>query len=181
MTLNDSKNSTITFDETEILPSVSKKKRGAPKGVLRGPRPTYFVGAAIDDNGELILKSILSSSSDDDEVDLDEISKSWEEEFGLKPLKILGPFYEKKTSSSNVSHKKKDNVDFNLDDLTFSGERKYGEFNGWEVIVQLLKNPKDYGWLIFKEEIGGDDSRKKQKPASKAVKLDEINNLRENP
>lgn len=183
MTLNQSKTSITETDDSDIslnlnTPVLSKKKRGAPKGVLRGPRPVYFVGSAIDDSKNLIMKSILSPSGEDD-IDLEEISDLWESEYGLKPINILGPFYEKKSNQSATFQKRKDGLSVDLDSLSFSGEKKYGEFNGWEVIVQLLKSPKDYGWIIFKEEIGAEDGKKKQKPASKAVKLNLIDNLRD--
>jgi len=181
MNLRDTGNCLFENNETNHINDIEKssaikKKRGAPKGVLRGPRPTYFIGSAIDKNNQLIMKSLLVST---DDMSDEEAADDWEKEYGLRPAFILGPFYEKKTNNSQSSQKKKENLSIDLNSLTFSGEKKYGEYNGWEVTVQLLKDPKDYGWLLFKKEIGEEGGRKKQKPASKAVKLNQIQNLRD--
>lgn len=107
-------------------------------------KPIFFVCAGLSDSNELQLKAIESSTR---EIAIE----SFINQFGFKPKDILGPFYKKYTSPINNSIK-----------LVFSPVWKQAEYKDWYVRANILKEPKDYAFLIFKQRKDGQNLPKPQ-------------------
>ena len=94
-------------------------------------RPIYFVCASVSGQGDLIVKTIASSSPK-------EAMDSFEKEFSLAPQEVLGPFYKKRTQILETTRT-----------LKFSNQNRKAIYNGWIVNAFMLKEPADQAFLIF--------------------------------
>ncbi len=102
-------------------------------------RPIYFVCGAVNNQGDLIIKTIPSSSPK-------EAMDIFEKEFSFSPQEVIGPFYKKRTQILE-----------NTRSLKFSNQSKRALYNGWIVNAFMLKEPADQAFLIF---IKRDDDKK---------------------
>jgi hypothetical protein len=118
-------------------------------------RQIYFVGAATDAQGNLIIK-MIPSISQQEAIDL------FVKEFSLSPQEILGPFYKKRTQILETTRT-----------LKFSSKIKKALFNGWIVNAFLLKEPIDQAYLVFIKRQDG-----KKAPSPKGTITVPISDLR---
>jgi len=94
-------------------------------------RPIYFVCASASKQGDLIIKTIASSSPK-------EAMDIFEKEFSVPPQEVLGPFYKKRTQILETTRT-----------LKFTNQNKKAIYNGWIVNAFMLKEPADQAFLIF--------------------------------
>lgn len=97
----------------------------------RTARPVYFVGAAVATNGSLLLKTLPANCPQ-------EAMESFQQEFGLPPQEILGPFYKKRRQIIETTRT-----------LKFSNQIKKAIYNGWVVNAFLLTEPLNQAYLVF--------------------------------
>ena len=106
----------------------------------RAAQKIVFVCSSLID-GNLINKIIEAKT-------LNEASLLFYGDYKVEPQQILGPFAKKKIKpidSSNIP-------------LIFSADTKRAYYNDWLVNAFILKEPKNYSYLIFVKRL--DDSNK---------------------
>ena len=94
-----------------------------------------FVCCAIKNNN--LLSKIIYSES------FEEASSFFQNEEGIPPLDILGPFVKKKLPTKTV------------ESFIFSNINKEAIYNGWLVKAFFLEDPKDHAFLLFSKRIDG--------------------------
>ncbi len=99
-------------------------------------KQTFFVCSVIK-SSQLIVRTIESSSFND-------VRKTFENNEGLKPTVISGPFFKKRGFDQEC-----------FEDLKFSGISRRAIFEDWEVTAQILLEPENAAYLFFKKRIDG--------------------------
>lgn len=100
-------------------------------------KKNYYVCSGISYDGALINKIIDSNIRD-------EVEKLFLQEFNPKTYEILGPFFRKT---------KIDKKDIKTTVMKFSNITKKAIYNNWLVNAFILKEPKDYAYLVFIKHI----------------------------
>lgn len=148
----------------------TKRPRGSPKGVQKGPRKIIFVGVALNLEGNIIKKEMIFHSPD--EATEENATKVFKEEHGLIPF-LSGPFYEvKQTHTGNI--KRKEPVTIPLNDVRLTAKRIAGEYNGWNVVGHFVEGYTDTVMLMFGDQI--DPTAKKRVPI-KGMNLVNVSSL----
>lgn len=100
-------------------------------------RPIFFVCAGLSNQNELKTKAIQAPSTE-------EAFELFSNQFGFDPKDVLGPFYKKHTQ-----------VLTNTTKLVFSTVWKPAEYNDWLVSANILKEPQNHAFLLFKDRKDG--------------------------
>ena len=82
----------------------------------------------------------------------------FEQENGIKPQIVLGPFYKKRTST----------LDKHFDIKFKPGQTKRGIYKEWNVTAMPLSNPSNSVYLFFDKRV---DGRKAVKPSSTIINI----------
>lgn len=142
-------------------------KRGAPKGVKRGPRALYFIVQGIKD-GSPFMDQIPAN-------DAAQAQATFEEVHGVKALgNSLGAFYEQKGKGAS-----KNSLSIDVNSLKFTGITKIAEHRGWKCKVLLSDDPA-IGFVVYTNPINPDEVKsKRSKPQPRPMPLRELSNLTE--
>jgi len=123
-------------------------------------RPIIFVCSSVTVGNELLSKMVEAKN-------IDEAYSLFEQENGIKPQIVLGPFYKKRTAVLD----KNCNVQFKPNQST------RGIHNGWHVTVIPLSNPPDSVYLLYDRRV---DGQKIPKPNLNIVKIKELESNEKN-
>jgi hypothetical protein len=123
----------------------------------RKARIIIYVCSAIKD-GNLLSKMVEASS-------VDESCSFFEQENGIKPQVILGPFYKKKTGMLDKNF----NIKFKF------GPNIQAIYNGWHITAMPLSNPPESAYILFNKRV---DGIKTHKPQSMVIKIKEIQEIK---
>lgn len=107
-------------------------------------RSLFFVCVGINKIHELKTKSIQASTSE-------EASTIFNSQFGFDPKDILGPFYKKQTK-----------ILANTTAIKMTAKWENAEYNGWNVKVNILKEPQNYVYILYNSRIDGQNLQKPQ-------------------
>ena len=151
--------------ETAEAVETAPKKRGAPKGVKRGPRQLFFAVLGLKSDGSPILDSIPATAAD-------EAKASFAEMHGIDASKVLGPFYEYQGKGASKS-----SVSIDIGSLRFTGLTKVGQHRGWNCRVMLTED-ETIGLVAYTTPINPEDVKSaRSKPHTVPLALREIENL----
>lgn len=141
------------------------KKRGAPKGVKRGPRQLFHVVQGVK-SGEPFMDSIPSVTSEEAQAKFEEIHST-------KAVgSVLGPFYEQKGKGASKS-----SVSIDVNDLKFTGMTQLGQHRGWNCRVMLTQD-KTIGFAVYTDPVNPEEvTSARSKPQPRAIHLRDIENL----
>lgn len=164
--------------------SSTPKKRGVKKGTKRQP---YVICAGIVDNeGTLEVKEVgVTIPAGDGAIDrtkaFTEASAIFEEQFGSKPDKILGVYYQLKGQQKATGRTRKQlSVRVDPNELpALQGERFTAKLDKWQVIAYPTVNPEVHA-VMFEKFIGEVPAGKKtpQKPSGmKFVRSAEVQKI----
>lgn len=120
-----------------------------------GPRPVVFVCAALSEVGALLTKVVTAQTPD-------EASKLFNEQFGVSPQEVMGPFFKKRAQVLETTR-----------ELKFTNQTKKAIYDGWVVNAFVLKEPENQAYLVFIKREDG-----KSMPTPKGVITVPISDLR---
>ena len=100
-------------------------------------RPIYFVCAAVNEDGDLICKTIQATGVGD-------AIEAFKKEFSIAPQQSFGPFYKKRTQIMEKTR-----------ELKFGNQCKKADYNGWLVNAFFLEMPVDQAYLVFLKRMDG--------------------------
>jgi hypothetical protein len=101
----------------------------------RGPRPIYFLCAAIQKDG-LTYEQIQKADRDD-------AIKEFTANHKAAPSMVEGPFY--RVLGASAAPEGRATVSLKLSELEFSKSRWEGQFKGWKVIAHGIEATGQYG------------------------------------
>jgi hypothetical protein len=119
-------------------------------------RKIFWVCSVITEDNKL-LNNIINSNTQEEASSIFEQQNN-----GIKPKEILGPFYKKKTQILESTRS-----------LKFTSQSKKMYYNDWLVNALFLEEPKDCAYLIFVKRV--DD---KKLPHPKGAIITPISELR---
>lgn len=111
-------------------------------------RQLFFICAGVSSTNDLHTVSIEAFS-------VEEAINKFNVEFGFKPKDVLGPFYQKRTK-----------ILANTIAVKMSPDWENAEYNGWNVRANILREPKNYAFLLFNNR---KDGKNLQKPSGTII------------
>lgn len=169
---------TTTDEVTEAAPATVeaapvKRSRGRPKGVKVGPRERVWDCAAIVD-GELIHERLVATEGSTPEergsFTADQARTQFEDEYGVEPTSIHGPYYDQKGAQIAASPKKRETVSIPLNNLKLTSQRENAIFKGWRGLAYGIEGRDDAVFFMAAEEIQPNpDKPKKATPSARPV------------
>lgn len=159
----------MTRAQAEKAKKVEKteKKRGAPKGVKRGPRQLFYILQGIKDEAPF-MDQIPADNAE-------EAATKFSELHGIEVVgKVLGAFYEQKGKGSSKS-----STTIDIETMKFTGQTKIGQHKGWNVKVLIAEDPA-VCFAVYTTSIDPNENKsKRSKPQPKPLPLREIENLQD--
>ena len=122
----------------------------------RKERPIFFV--CVGQTDRLITKTIQAATQE-------EAIELFKNEFSVKPIEALGPFYKKRIQIAKDTR-----------NLKFTNQVKKAVFNGWIVNAFILSEPTDQAFLVFIKRQDG-----KKMPSPKGTITVPLTQLKEIP
>lgn len=158
----------------------AKGKRGP-----QGPRDRYYVcaGSVEKDDGPEIVQDFILVNRESSESEMeDQAIEQFQVEHGVEPSSVVGPVFRVQTKTQSTGVRKRQSVRMDIDDIRFSGRTAHAALNGWNVVVQYIKDEggkerKDVAYAMFKDEVAPGET-KRARPQHKVVALSSLENLR---
>lgn len=153
---------------------------GAPKG----RRPVIWLCEAIVGctcgNAQLKSEKILVKDQDPNSLNgvfpQEEAEKMFEAEYGIEPLKVYGPMYDKKGGLPNKARRKRGIISRDVADMRLCRNKKqrHGIWEGWHGIVNYIEGDDDKVYFCFIREVRPDSEKIKKQPIPGKVNISEL-------
>ncbi|HVI43188.1 MAG TPA: hypothetical protein VM577_21480 [Anaerovoracaceae bacterium] len=155
---------------TEAAPV--KRSRGRPKGVKVGPRERVWDCAAIVD-GELIHDRLVAAEGSTPEergsFTAEQARTQFEEEYGVEPTSIHGPYYDQKGAQVATKAVKRETVSIPLNNLKLTSQRENAIFKGWRGVAYGIEGREDAVFFMYHEELQPNPDKKRAIPQARPV------------